>query len=139
MSGDAVFDHEALALVHRAVERAIAAKDCDGFADLYTTDGALLPPDGSLVSGRTAIRSAFSDWLKAGFVRQSVELVDLRSDGSIAYEEGRAVGSFRADVETVHKSSRYLIVHLRQQDGSWLMHRDIWTAVPDNSADDRMY
>lgn len=126
---NSTFDTDDLAAAHRGVEQAIAGRDSSVFASLYTDDAALLPPDGSLITGRAAIAEAFDGWLAAGFVRQTVESVEVCGDGGIAIEEGLATGRFVCDGHTRDARSRYLIVHLRQGDGRWLMHRDIWTSV----------
>lgn len=127
------FNATQLADVHAAVVRSIEEKDAEMFASLYTEDGALLLPDGSIISGRGAIAGAFKSWLEAGFVRQQVEVIDLHSDGSLAVEEGRAAGTFSTEAGEQVSQSNYLIVHLLGADGRWLMHRDIWTAVGKDS------
>ncbi|PBC46122.1 hypothetical protein CJ179_23645 [Rhodococcus sp. ACS1] len=120
------FDREQLADLHCSVVRAIEDRDPALFASLYTSDGRLLTPDGRSVHGRDAIAEEFGNWLRAGLVTQAVENVQLTIGDTVAVEEGRAIGEFAAGSE-VH--SNYLVVHVRQDDGSWLMHRDIWTHV----------
>ncbi|MFD6065140.1 YybH family protein [Rhodococcus wratislaviensis] len=127
------FSNEDLAKLHATVVRSIEEQDVAAFASLYTEDGALLLPDGSVLSGRPAIAEAFGDWLAAGFVRQEVEVLGLYSDGDLAVEEGRAAGTFKTDTGYVIRSSNYIIVHRRGADGQWLMHRDIWTSVGETS------
>ena len=127
------FSAEELAKVHAAVVRSIEEQNAAMFASLYTEDGALLLPDGSVVSGRSAIAEAFEAWIAAGFVRQEVEVLDLYSNWDLAVEEGRAAGTFQTDDGYVVHSSNYVIVHRRGIDGEWLMHRDIWTAVGETS------
>ncbi|PXY23314.1 hypothetical protein BAY59_26910 [Prauserella coralliicola] len=123
------YSREQLAEVHAAVVRSIEQKDAVLFASLYTGDGALLLPDGQIVQGRLAIEQAFSGWLAAGFVRQEVEVVEFYCDNLLAFEEGRAAGTFRDAVGETVQRSNYLIVHRLDADGVWRMHRDIWTSV----------
>lgn len=120
------FDTTRLADVHGTVLRAIDARDAGLFASLYTTTGALLPPDGRTVRGREAIGAEVQSWFDAGLVGQRLEGVDLTVGDRVAVEEGVAVGSFADGTEA---RSNYLVVHVRQDDGSWLMDRDIWTRV----------
>ncbi|RZL84129.1 MAG: SgcJ/EcaC family oxidoreductase [Rhodococcus sp. (in: high G+C Gram-positive bacteria)] len=120
------FDREELADVHRSVVRAIEDRDPALFASLYTDTGTLLTPDGRSVGGRDAIAEEFGHWLAAGLVAQTLEDVELTIGDTVAVEEGRAIGEFAAGSE-VH--SNYIVVHIRQDDGSWLMHRDIWTRI----------
>ncbi|OAP25488.1 MULTISPECIES: SgcJ/EcaC family oxidoreductase [Amycolatopsis] len=126
------YSREELAEVHAAVVRSIDQRDAALFASLYTADGALLLPDGAVVRGRAAIEQAFTGWLDAGFVRQEVEVVELRCDGRLAVEEGRAAGTFRTAAGDSVRRSNYLIVHRLDADGAWRMHRDVWTAAGDS-------
>ena len=115
-----------LAKVHRAVVQAIDERNPALFASLYTADGALLPPDGRTVRGRAALAEEFGNWLAAGFVEQKLEGVSLVAGDGLAVEEGVAVGGF---ADGTSARSNYIVVHVRQDDGSWLMSRDIWTRV----------
>ncbi|MFC9786326.1 YybH family protein [Rhodococcus sp. NPDC127528] len=117
---------EHLTEVHRNVVRAVDERDPGLFASLYTDAGTLLTPDGRAVRGRAAIAEEFARWLIDGFVRQSLENVQLTVGDTVAVEEGVAVGEFAGRPAV---RSNYVVVHLRQDDGSWLMHRDIWTRV----------
>nr|CCN27360.1 hypothetical protein [Rhodococcus sp. TMP1] len=127
----APFRRPELAAVHDQVVAAIANRDPVTFAALYTDDGALLLPTGRVVTGRSAIQEEFASWLAQGFVRQTVELVTLSTDENFSIEEGQAIGEFETPDGRTESKSHYLIVHKRQPDGTWLMHRDIWTTIPD--------
>ncbi|MEN0139325.1 MAG: SgcJ/EcaC family oxidoreductase [Rhodococcus sp. (in: high G+C Gram-positive bacteria)] len=120
------FDREKMAEVQRNVVRAIDERNPLLFATLYTEAGALLPSDGRVVRGRNSIADFFGNWLTAGFVKQTLADVELTVGDAVAVEEGLATAGY-ADGSEI--SSRYLVVHVRQDDGSWLMHRDIWTQV----------
>ncbi|KXX60921.1 YybH family protein [Rhodococcus sp. LB1] len=117
---------EHLAEVHRSVVRAIEERDPALFASLYTDAGTMLTPDGRAVRGREAIAEEFGNWLAAGFVKQTLEDVNLTIGDTVAVEEGIAIGEF---VEGSEVRSNYIVVHVRQDVGSWLMHRDMWTHV----------
>jgi uncharacterized protein (TIGR02246 family) len=118
------FDIDQMTRVQRSVERAVKEKDPQLFASLYSETGAMLPQDGRIVQGRAAIAEEFGNWLDAGFVKQTLEGVELTAGDTVAVEEGVAIAGF-ADGSEVR--SNYIVVHVRQDDGSWLMHRDIWT------------
>ena len=128
-----------LSVVHRAVVEAIETGDAHLFASLYEHDGRLLPPDGTVVRGRDAIAVAFQSWLDLGFCGQRVEVDEFTTSGDLAVEAGTAYGEFRTPDGggTNVAVSNYVIMHRRQQDGSWLMTRDIWTAVPEGIRDAR--
>jgi ketosteroid isomerase-like protein len=57
--------------------------------------------------------------------------VRLLADVDVAVEEGQAIAEFTGDDGTTSHRAHYVVIHQRQSDGSWLMHRDIWTAIPD--------
>ncbi|GAA4489741.1 hypothetical protein GCM10023094_51820 [Rhodococcus olei] len=117
---------EQLAETHREVVRAIDERDPARFASLYTDTGMLLTPDGRSVRGRNAIAEEFGAWLAAGMVGQSLDAVELTVGDTLAVEEGVAVGEF---VDGSEARSNYVVVHVRGDDGIWLMHRDIWTRI----------
>ncbi|MCK9249901.1 MAG: nuclear transport factor 2 family protein [Solirubrobacteraceae bacterium] len=138
MSTAVAFDHARMVEVQQAIVRAIEERDADAFAELYAPDGALLPPDGSVHAGRDAVRAAFAGMLAEGFAKQTVVDPRLVVDDGLAVEEGRAVAEFHKDGEVVVGRCNYLIVHRRQRDGSWLMERDMWTAIPDDAPEPRV-
>lgn len=128
------FDREKLATVHRAVATAIADKNPDALAALYEEGGSLLPPTGQVIQGRAAITAVVGELLVHGLSGQRVEVDELVVSGDLALEAGRAYVEIRDHAGGFDVSeNNYLIVHRRQQDGSWLMWRDIWTAVPEVS------
>ena len=114
-----------------AVVAAVREKDPVAFAKLYSEDGTLYPPDGSAHRGRAQIESAFAAMLAAGFSDQTVRDVELLIDGQLAVEEGVAVAEFTVDGLTTSHRAHYIVIHQRQDDGNWLMCRDIWTAIPE--------
>jgi uncharacterized protein (TIGR02246 family) len=125
------FTHEDMIAAQQAVVASIRTKDAATFAKLYAEDGILYPPDGSVHRGRAEIEAAFAGMLAAGFVSQDVRDVVLRVDDETAVEEGMAVAEFTSDGATTTHRAWYIVIHRRQDDGSWLMHRDIWTAIPE--------
>jgi|SRR3954462_947401 uncharacterized protein (TIGR02246 family) len=106
---------------------AAARKDYAGMAAFYTEDAKVLPPDASIVSGRTAIEEFWRSAANAlGLTDITLKTVDLEVAGDIAYEIGEAdlkLGSAQA-------KAKYLVVWLRSRDGQWRLHRDIWNSMP---------
>lgn len=138
MSTATRFDEAQMVEVQEAIVRAIETKDATSFAELYAEDGALLPPDGSVITGRGAIRDGFAAMLDAGFAKQTVVNVRLVVDADSAIEEGQAIAEFHKDGEVDVQRCNYLIVHRRQRDGSWRMERDMWTAIPADAPEPRI-
>nr|WP_223204939.1 nuclear transport factor 2 family protein [Gordonia jinghuaiqii] len=119
--------------VYDAINTAVHNRDGAAFADLYTPNGSLMTPDGAIIAGTDALRDAFERWTEAGWVDQHAELVELTIDDRIVVEEGRSVGTFRVDgAETVARNN-YIVVHVRSDDGRWLMLRDIWNTVSEDT------
>ncbi|HTF51240.1 MAG TPA: SgcJ/EcaC family oxidoreductase [Pseudonocardia sp.] len=119
--------------VYAAIARAVEQKDADGFVQLYTPDAALMTPDGSIISGRDAIRDAFVRFTAAGWVKQEAELVELSVGEDLAVGQERTQGTFLVDGEKTVARNNCLIVYTRQGDGRWLMHRDIWNTISDTA------
>lgn len=138
MSTTTQFDEAQMVDVQEAIVRAIETKDADSFAELYAHDAALLPPDGSVIEGREAIRDGFAAMLEAGFAKQTVVNARLVLDNDSAIEEGQAIAEFHNDGEVDVQRCNYLIVHRRQSDGSWRMDRDMWTAIPADAPEPRI-
>lgn len=118
------FSAAALRAVQESVVRAIDNQDPELFASLYALEGTLLPADGSVIRGRDAVAAFFKNWLAEGFQTQTLEGVELIVGDTVAVEEGLAIAGY-ADGSSVR--SNYIVVHVKQPDGTWLMHRDIWT------------
>lgn len=119
--------------VYAAIARAVEQKDASGFVGLYTPDAALMTPDGSIISGRDDIREAFVRFTTAGWVKQEAELVELIMSEDVVVGQERTRGTFLVDGQTVVARNNCLIVYTRQQDGRWLMHRDIWNTISDTA------
>lgn len=129
------FDEAAMAAVQEEIARTVTAGDAPAFARLYGPEGMLLPPDGSVISGRGAIEAGFAAMLDAGFRKQTVLWSRLTVDVDSAIEEGQAAAEFETPSGVDVQRCNYLIVHRRQDDGAWLMERDIWTAIPADAAE----
>lgn len=116
---------------HQQVIDAILAKSETDFAALYTPDAEIYPPDGTKIKGTDAIARFFRSWFDNGFCGQRAEASSLIVGDDLAVETGLAVGIMASGAGRTEARANYLIVHQRQADGSWLMSRDIWTAVPE--------
>ena len=105
-------------------ERAVARRDADAVAALYTPNAVLLPPDGSPVAGRAAIREYF-----AGMVAAGVRDLDLRTVEVVRFDDfalERADVAFRVGDGAVENGKS--LVLWRLVDGEWLLARDMWNA-----------
>ena len=75
---------------HRAFASALAARDPTQCARFYTDGAVLVPPDGPIVSGRTAIVA----WLGAAFEKEGPVLHGDVSDFVLAGGEAYVTGRF---------------------------------------------
>jgi ketosteroid isomerase-like protein len=88
---------------------------------LYTDDARLLAPSAELFEGRQAIGAFWQAGLEAGIA--DVELVELKVErnGGVAWEIGRyALRLQPVEGAAVVDRGKYVLVHRRQDDGSWL-------------------
>ncbi|MGH7567264.1 MAG: YybH family protein [Gemmatimonadota bacterium] len=117
---------EAAGTFSRALERGDAA----GMADQYVDQATLIPPNGRMVTGRDAIL-AFWTPRNPDFhtLEHSLSTDLLEVTGDLAVEVGtwRQRGQLRQEAAT-ESAGRYLVVWRRQEDGSWRMQFDSWTA-----------
>src|SRR6218665_1214865 len=119
-------DQEAIQkAVSQAVDRyqkAFQARDAKAIAALFTPAAEYVDSQGTVFHGRDAIEGEYTANFEVdppGSV--AIEVVSLRpvSDG-VVIEEG--VSTFRPEKKGDASSQlRYAAMHVRQQDGSWLM------------------
>jgi ketosteroid isomerase-like protein len=119
---------QALAETRATFVAALSRADSEALAALYTVDATLLPPAAAPINGRGAIRRFWQAGLDAGIVAIHLEPSRLDQDTRFAYE----LGSYELRLEpaasnTIVDHGNYVLVHLRQDDGSWLRRVEIFT------------
>jgi uncharacterized protein (TIGR02246 family) len=110
---------------HALLAAAFNAGDLDALVEVYEEGATLIvPPDGSLVSGREEIRSALAPTF-ALQPRADIQVVrKLQSDGlALTHARWRLAGT-GAEGERVELAGDGTIVSRRQRDGSWLIVLD---------------
>lgn len=105
-------------------EAAFNAGDAAGIAALYTTDGALLPPNSAPVDGREAIEAFWAAALEGGATGE-LTTKSLYGMGDHAAEVGAYVLT-NADGSHLDHGS-YALVY-RMVDGAWQIETDIWNS-----------
>jgi uncharacterized protein (TIGR02246 family) len=99
---------------------ALQRGDAEAAAAVYAEDARLLPPSAELMEGRAAIEAFWRAGLEAGISRVELETLELERQDGLAYEIGRY--ALRLDPEdgvVVVDRGKYVLVHARQEDGSW--------------------
>jgi uncharacterized protein (TIGR02246 family) len=115
-----VDERDAIAATHERFERAVREGDAAGAAAVYERRARLLPPVAAPLEGRDAIASYWQAGVDAGLVAAELEPSELRHFDGVAYEIGRySLRLEPADGPAVIDSGAYVLVHLRQDDGSW--------------------
>jgi uncharacterized protein (TIGR02246 family) len=104
------------------------SRDFATLADLYTEDGALLPPNGEAVRGRAAIRAFFDGFPR--FTNLSVREIEADGCGDVAW----VWGTYTMQVVVpgadgpVRERGKYLEVWRRGDDGVWRIARDMFSS-----------
>lgn len=103
--------------------------DASRWAAFYATDAVIMPPNSATVEGRPAIET----WLKAlpvVITEANGEALELDGRGDLAYVRGTyAMNMAMPSVPPpVGQEGKFLQIYTRQQDGTWLLARDIWNA-----------
>ena len=101
---------------------AFGRQDAAGCASLYTTQGAMLPPNADIAWGRPAIQEVWQGIFDAGLTAFRVDSLEVESAGDLAYEMGRY--TLYAGDNAVADEGKYLLIWKREA-GQWRIHRDI--------------
>jgi uncharacterized protein (TIGR02246 family) len=105
------------------------SRDASRWAALYADNAVVMPPNGATVEGRNAIEA----WLKAlPVVISEADGVALEVDGTgdLAYVRGTYTLIMEAPgvPQPIRQEGKFLQIYRRQEDGTWLLARDIWNA-----------
>ena len=111
---------------NRAFGEAVHAGDTAAIGALYSADGAVLPPNGTKVTGRAAVTEFWASALTAGIASAVLTTEEVSyAGGETATEIGSVVLS--AKDGSVVDEGKYIVLW-KQEDGAWRLHRDIWNS-----------
>lgn len=102
---------------------AVAAKDGDAVARLYTEDARLIFPHSPAIEGREKIKAFFEQTVASGITGVKLTTEEVTGTDDFAIESGRY--EMLAGNQTVDKGN--YMVHWKNVDGKWLLHRDMPT------------
>jgi uncharacterized protein (TIGR02246 family) len=102
--------------IHAAFEKAFNSGDLDAVVALYEKDAVLVAGAGRTVTGQSAIREAYQEYLAARKSMTLETVAAFESDG-LALLHGRWS---RTDGAEIHITGRNSEVVRRQPDGTWL-------------------
>jgi ketosteroid isomerase-like protein len=130
-------DLKAIAELHRADQRAALAGDYATPKGLWSDDPVALPPRGPIQRGRDGLERSFEQYADAAELWETVEYVqefgEVEVLGDYAWDWGtyRGRSRHRHTGEEVSSSGKLLRILKRAPDGTWKVHRSIWSVVPD--------
>jgi len=101
-----------------------------GVASLHTEDAVVMPPNVPARIGKDQIMSAIKEEVDMGFTDLKFIENDIKIFGNLAYDEGSYSLNVKSEKGEVidNDSGKYLVVWEKQNDGSWLMKKDIWNS-----------
>ena len=102
----------------------------EGVASLHTEDAVVMPPNVPARIGKDQIMSAIKEEVDMGFSDLKFIENDIKIFGNLAYDEGSYSLNVKSEKGEVidNDSGKYLVVWEKQNDGSWLMKKDIWNS-----------
>ena len=110
--------HDEIAEASAAFASALRSGDAAVASDVYTRDARLVAPSAGILDGRDAIEAFWRAGIEVGVSRADFEPLELRRHDAVAYELGRYELAL-AGVGAVADRGKYVLVHERQEDGSW--------------------
>ena len=112
-------------------EAAYNGGDAAAMAELYTEDGALLPPGAERVDGREGIQALWQGYMDAGVRDLDLETVEVEDHGNAASEVGTyTLTAPDGEGGRVAAEGKYIVLWRKGDDGVWRLHRDIWNETP---------
>jgi ketosteroid isomerase-like protein len=103
-----------------ALARAVAVGDASGVSALYTEDAWLLAPAATPIRGSNAIERYWQTGVDAGVRELALKPVAIATHHDVAYELGRYALAIESEGQKFAGHGDYVLVHERQDDGSWL-------------------
>ena len=111
---------ESFATTRAAFVAALGSGDAKAAAAVYSGNARLLAPSAELLLGSEAIEAFWRAGIEAGISGVELNSFELEYNDSLAYEIGRyALQLEPAEGGTVVDRGKYLLVHERQEDGTW--------------------
>ena len=119
-------DQEQIRIRSRAFSKAYVDGELATLGDIYTADAVLLPPGGEF-RGREAIRNYFTLGPDRRQLAHSMQPDEILVHGNVATDVGTWTSTWRRGEEEPRTASgRYLIVWMKDADGVWRIHYDMW-------------
>ncbi len=119
---------DAIAAGNAKFMEAFSRGDAAGVAQLYSEDGAVLPPNADILRGRAAIQAFWQGAMDMGVKAVALTTIEVEDQGPAAVEVGQY--ALRGEAGQVLDKGKYVVFYKRME-GEWKLHRDIWnSSVP---------
>lgn len=106
--------------------------DADAIAALFSEDVIYYGPTGDVYEGREAVRGYYQGSLEAGFSDMTIEAIEIRVFGDIAYDVARYTISDPGG----NTLAGYHLAILAKEGDQWIVQRTLVNAVmPESQAD----
>lgn len=126
---DAAADEKAIRGQVDRWHQLIKAKDAAGIVGLYTTDGAVMPPNAPIGKGPAAIQQVWASWLEIPGFELSIhpEEIIVSSSGDMALDRGTYKLTIATDGKAKTDAGKYVVVW-RKIGGEWKVAADIFNS-----------
>jgi uncharacterized protein (TIGR02246 family) len=127
---DVASEESAIRALNRQFEQAVASKNADAVARLYSTDAVIMPPNAPTVRGQAAVRAFWAEMFK-GIGTPTGTLtstdIDIDATGNQATDVGTYNFSFTSEQGPVTERGKY-ITKLRKVGTEWKITHDIFNS-----------
>jgi uncharacterized protein (TIGR02246 family) len=122
-------DEQAIRSLIQQWVKLVAAKNANAVADMYTPDGAVMPPNAPLAEGREAIAATWRNMMQApGFqLTFTPTRIEVSKGGDMAMDRGTYRLVTQGTSGPVEDRGKYVVVW-RKIDGRWKAAADIFNS-----------
>lgn len=113
-----------------AYNAAFQQNDVNAVLAFYTQNAVRLPSDGSIVTGRAAIADSMTAFRQQNdYVLDEYSQPDIHVSGDLAvtYSTFDEHWTSKATGQTTRQAGHWLVVWVRESDGSWKITKEMWT------------
>ena len=111
----------------KVFEESVLARDFETLANLYTEDAWFMAPNIPLVKGREKIKEV--NEASPNYTKFDLDIMEIDGTPNLMY----VIGTYEVELEiedvgTISDKGKYLEIRKKQEDGKWLMTRDIYNS-----------
>jgi uncharacterized protein (TIGR02246 family) len=130
-SSGAQFDKSDVASINQVIQQLATvfnAKDPAKAAALYSTTGAVLPPNRSLMRGRQFVEQYYTDRFAEGASDLTIASNDVSGQGTLAYASGDYQLSLVPKEGQKRRDRGKFLWIFREQNGAWLIEYVVFSS-----------